>query len=242
MTGMDTSMRRSHRDAARQAALAATRADGAPTGGGARTEDERHILRAAARRSIALVALALAIAAPGCGDDDASPAPDAGADLGEVDAGLPDAGPDDAGPGDAGPPDAGDGAAAPAPLRIEGFDAYSNCMPIVAPDPIVAFWELVFESAADAPVPARVTSATLTYSTGAGTTTSDATVDTPTFTANPGVNCVEMRKDSQTNVPTTACTTFCSDPSAKARLTLTLDVGGAAYTAMSSEATLSCVY
>jgi hypothetical protein len=191
--------------------------------------------------------LALAtLVASACGGDDVPSPSDAGADLGEVDSGPADAGTDlgdvDSGPADAGAGDASTDAGGSSRLSIEGFDAYSNCMPIVAPDPVVAFWELVFDSAASAPVPATVTSATLTYATGAGTTTSEVTVDVPSFTANPGTNRVRMRKASQTNVPTTACTTFCSDPTAKATLALTLTVDGTAYSATSSEAALTCVY
>jgi hypothetical protein len=169
--------------------------------------------------AVAAVAAALLVAGCGEGPDaedagradagtraDAGPAGDAGPRPdGGVDAGAPpDAGPSLDGGVDAGPPE---DAATEAMITLSDVSVYANCMPIVAPDPIVAFWT-VDVSGAEAGATVTLTAASLTVS-GTPSFTQELTVDEPAVPLRGGAGSRMQRKTGADRDPPVACTALC---------------------------------
>jgi len=174
-------------------------------------------------------------------------ASDSGTDAGPLDAGTGDAGTGDSGTGDAGTGDAGADAGAydagpfdagPAPtVTVRDVAVYANCMPVVSPDPILAFWTTEVSGAS-------VGTATLTDAklelTGAGTLSQSLTVDTPTITLVGGSGTQMQRKTGADVTPTMACRTFCRGR-VMFSLELTFDVGGVSIPVVQT-GSFGCVY
>jgi hypothetical protein len=202
------------------------------------------------RTTIILASLWLAAS---CGDDatpgvDAGRTDDGGTRDGGRDSGVTDAGDTDGGDLDAGDTDGGDadgGADAAMTDAGEGggtvvlseFVAYANCMPIVAPDPIITWWTA---SISDGVGPtARLTSAELTI-TGAHTLTQELTVDAPVITLSGGTGSAMQRKVlGMPNPATSPCGELCGG--ATATIEVVFDIGGTPVTA-SATGSFSCVH
>lgn len=166
------------------------------------------------------------------GRDAGSPAADAGRDAGSTD---PDAG-TDAGASDAGTDAAMTVDASATRITLSDVGVYANCMPIVAPDPIIAFWNVTVTGA-------PASSATLTRAelriTGASTVTQLLTVDSPTVALAGGTGTAMQRKTGADANPGSACGELCSG--ATFTLTLTFDVGGTSIEVVEG-GSFGCVY
>ena len=209
---------------------------------------------------------AVALLAAGCGDDmvvddagvDAGPgAMDGGArDAGPGDAGPGDAGPGDAGPGDAGgddggPADAGSADAGPldggpaidasaTSITVSDAAVYSNCMPSVPPDPILAFWTVHVSGAPGGVTSVTLTDAKLTITPGSGAPVNQTlTIDFPTVALTGGAGTQDQRKTGADVVPTGACGSLCGG--ATFSLELTYDVAGTPFV-VTETGTFGCVY
>ena len=148
---------------------------------------------------------------------DAGAATDAG---GEVDAGTSlDAG----APTDAGPPR---DAATSVVVTVTDFFAWSNCMPIVAPDPVRASWTVHVTGATGAT--ATVTDAKLTIDAGVTPFMQSLTLASTAIALTGGAGSAMQSKMSGTPAPTGACSTLCS--ATASHLELTVEVDGVPYT------------
>lgn len=183
----------------------------------------------------------------GCGDDDGGPtdasmpadAPmvDSGMDATTTDAGGDDAGgEDDASVADGGETDAPPFDASGATATLSDVGVYANCMPIVAPDPIIAFWNVAISGAAGPT--ATLVSARLTI-TGASTVTQNLTVDMPVVALTAGSGSAMQRKVASDTNPSEACGELCSG--ATFVLELEYDTLGGRITAR-HEDMFGCVY
>jgi len=197
-----------------------------------------------------LLSIVMMIALSGaCGGDDggtdAAPdanlpdAPGADADLPDApaaDADSPDAPVGDASEPDGMAPDAGDAAVSMVEARFDEPVVYINCMPIVAPDPFIAWFTLVVDNSAGAePVNARISEATLSLAEGEAL---DLSFDVEAVMVRPGeVSRTMHRKTSSMPVLRAPCTRFCRT---SATLRVTLDVGGGRLITLDSEQMLSC--
>ncbi len=196
----------------------------------------------------AMIAMVLALCGA-CGGDDggADAALDANLpDASDVDAALPEASVSDAdlpdapvgegGAPDSSVPDSGDAAVSLVEAHLEEAVAYINCMPIIAPDPFIAWFTLVIDnSAGGEPVNARITEATLSL---AGGEALDLTFDVETAMASAGgVSRTMHRKSSSTPTVDTPCARLCGTA---ATLRITVDLGGGITVMLESEHMLSC--
>lgn len=174
-----------------------------------------------------------AVAMDAGGGVDAGAAEDAGG--GGIDAGLEDAGAIDAGAEDAGTPaDAGD-----LSLTLADVAVYGNCMPIVAEDPILAFWTTNVADAGAATA-ATLTDAKLTI-TGSSTLVQSLVIDSPTVALSGGSGSQMQRKTGADVTPSDACGSYCGSAAVTWTLELTFDVGGATVPVTES-GSFSCVY
>jgi hypothetical protein len=188
--------------------------------------------------------LLLALVSADCGDD-ATPTRDSGPVLRDGGGGR-DGGPrSDGGDSDAGgatdggaDAEAGDAGEPGGTVMLTEFVAYSNCMPAIPPDPVIAWWTA---SISDGSGPtARLTSATLTISAGDGVM-QELTVDMPVIALIDGAGSAMQRKVSGMPALTGACErVFCDGPRT-AEIEVVFDIGGAnATTTASTE--FGCVY
>lgn len=179
------------------------------------------------------------------GGTDAGGAMDAGGTTdagGATDAGAQDAGgATDAGGGmDAGAEDAGVPAdAGDLSITLTDVAVYGNCMPIVAPDPVLAFWTTNV-AGAGAASSATLTDAKLTV-TGSTTLVQSLTIDTPTVALSAGSGSQMQRKTGSDVTPSDACGSFCGSAAVSWTLELTFDVGGVTVPVTES-GSFSCVY
>jgi len=180
------------------------------------------------RRGLFAGALAVALLG-GCGDGtsdqdagtldaggrDAATAMDAG---GGTDAGEPEDGGADASEAmDAGTPA---DAATEAVITLDDVTVYANCMPIVAPDPIITVWTANVSGAVGSL--ATLTDAKLTL-TGTPPVSQTLTVDTPTIPLSGGSGSQTQRKTGADADPPSGCTTLCSGRTYTLELTYTVD-------------------
>lgn len=209
--------------------------------------------------------IAVALVAAGCGEDmvaDDAGARDAGADAGAAamdagprdsgtDAGAADSGPaDDAGLADGGLADAGeDGGpldagptidASATSITLTDAAVYSNCMPSVPPDPILAFWTVHVSGAPGGVTSVTLTDAKLTITPGSGAPVSQTlTIDFPTVALTGGAGTQAQRKTGGDVLPSGACSTLCGGASFS--LELTYDVAGTPFV-VTETGTFGCVY
>lgn len=121
---------------------------------------------------------------------------------------------------DAGPPR---DATTSAVVTITDFFAWSNCMPIVAPDPVIATWMLHVTGATG--TTATVVDAKLTIAAPSTTLMQTITLDTPAVTLTGGAGAASQRKASGTPGPTGACSSLCA-AGTTSHLELTVEVDG----------------
>lgn len=198
-------------------------------------------------RGLSTIVCALALVA--CGGGEAGET-DAGLDAraAETDSGGGDV--DASSAGDAGmvadaasPIDATSASDAPsssATITLSDVAVYSNCMPIVAPDPILAFWSASV-TGAGAASGAVLSDATLTIRVpGGSTVVQRLTVDMPVIALTAGAGSAMQRKTAADANPSEACGALCG-AGVTYELELIYDVGGALVT-VTDTGDFSCVY
>lgn len=194
-----------------------------------------------------LVSLLLAIAGCSGGNGstpDAGGTSDAGSDAGstpdtgaDVDTGTPaDAGTDAAPMADAGS-DAGSttDAGAHAMVTVTDFTVFGNCMPIVAPDPIIVSWTANVSGASG--TTAMLTNAVLTIDSPSPIV-QRLTVDVPTFALSGGSGSQAQRKTMADANPAMACGGACGSA---AHLAATFMVDGAPVM-VTADGTYDCAF
>jgi hypothetical protein len=164
-----------------------------------------------------------------------------GDDAGLADAGLADAGSEDAGSLDAGALDAGPTIDASATsISLTGAAVYSNCMPSVPPDPILAFWTVHVSGAPGGLTSVTLTDAKLTITPASGAPVNQTlTIDFPAVALTGGAGTQDQRKTGADVLPSGACSALCSG--ATFSLELTYDVAGTPFVVTETGA-FGCVY
>lgn len=123
-----------------------------------------------------------------------------------------------------------------ATIVLSEVGVYSNCQPIVAPDPILAFWTVTITGAPGSA--ATLTQAKLTI-TGSSTVIQTLTIDEPIIALSGGAGSGMQRKVSADSNPSDACGELCGG--ATFVLELTYEVGGASIDVTES-GSFGCVY
>ena len=105
-------------------------------------------------------------------------------------------------------------------VTITGLTVFANCMPVVDPDPIIAFWTANVTGANGST--ATLSDAKLTVN-GSSTVMQTLTVDNPTISLSGGAGSQEQRKTSADVIPSGACSSLCSGATFSLELTYTID-------------------
>jgi hypothetical protein len=121
-------------------------------------------------------------------------------------------------------------------IVLSDVGVYSNCMPIVAPDPIIAFWNVTITGAPGSA--ATLTSAKLTI-TGSSTVIQTLVVDEPVIALSGGAGSGMQRKTGADSNPSAGCGELCGG--ATYVLELTYEVGGASID-VTETGSFGCVY
>jgi|LNFM01.1.fsa_nt_gb hypothetical protein len=114
-------------------------------------------------------------------------------------------------------------------ISIRDFMSFSNCMPIVPPDPVRANWTVDVSGASGST--ARITSATLSIRATGSSVVQTLVVSPTTFPLVGGAGSAMIRKESGNPAPTGSCRELCSGDST---LTLEIDVGAGPQRVMGS--------
>jgi hypothetical protein len=105
-------------------------------------------------------------------------------------------------------------------VRLSKVSVYGNCMPIVANDPIIAFWTVDISGAQGSS--ARLTQAALAV-TGSTTVNQVFTVETPAVSLVNGAGSADHRKRKDSTTTYSVCNSLCGDAHYQLDLVFSVD-------------------